>query len=100
MRVPVQAEALCLVPDELDLGINLAQVGWLKGMFCPVKNQDPAVNAKSGDDVWVLRLVSSLIDLSGMLNLVHNVALDRRDIPRLAVAANLSPLLIKIIRIG
>lgn len=100
MRIPVQAEALCLVSDELDLGVDLAKVGWLKGVFCPVKDQDPTIHAESGNDVWVLRLVSRLIHLPGVLDLVNNVALDGCDIPRFAVATNLSPLFIKFIRIG
>lgn len=85
--------------DKLDLRANLARVGRLKGVLCPVKDENLAVDAERGDDVWILRLVPGLVDLSRVLNLVHNVALDGRHVARFAVAANLAALLVVVVRV-
>lgn len=99
MRVPVEAKALRLVANKLDLSVDLAKRGGLKRVLCAVENEDLAVNAESGDDVGVLRLVTGLVDLSRMLNLLDDVALDGGNIGGLAIATNFPSLLVVVVRV-
>lgn len=100
MGVPVQAEALEGVAVQLNLRVELTHRRGLKSMLCAIKDEDPTVNAEGRNDVRVLRLIAGLVDLTRMLNLVDNVALDGSHISRLAVAANLATIIIIIIGVG
>jgi hypothetical protein len=100
MRVPIQTETLSLVSNKLDLSIDLSKGSRLERVLRSVEDENLAIHTKSGDDVGVLRLISSLVDFSGMLDLLNNLALDSSDITRLAVATNLTSLLIIVLGIG
>ena len=100
MGVPVKTKSLCLVPNELNLSIDLAKRSRVKWVLRPVKDEDLAVHTQSGKDVGVLRLIASLVHLSRVLDLLNNVALDGSDIARLAVAADLASFLIIVVGIG
>lgn len=67
-----------------------------KTVFCPVKDENFTVHAHCCDDVWVLRLVSSLVDFSWMIYLLHYGHFDRWRVARrrIAVATNFSSLII------
>ena len=66
-------------------------------MLRPVEDEDLAINAKSGNDVWVLRLIAGLVDFAGMLNSLHNVALESSNIACLSIAANLASFLVVVV---
>ena len=66
-------------------------------MLCAVENEKLAIDTESGDDVRVLRLVTGLVDLTRVCNLVHDVALDGCDLAGLAVATDLTTVLIVVI---
>lgn len=100
MRVPVQAETFGLVSNKLDLSVDLSKGSGLERVLCSVEDEDLAIHTKSGDDVRVLRLISSLVNFSGVLDLLNNLTLDSSDITRLAVATNLASLLIIVLGIG
>lgn len=68
-------------------------------MLCPIKDENSAINAKSSDDVWVLRLIASLVDLSGMLNSLYNIALEGSNVTCLSVASNLASFLVIVVRV-
>lgn len=91
MRAPAQAETLSAVPKKLYLGIYMAR--WHAGMFRPIPDHDPPVGAHGSDNVWILWLISSLVHLSLMVDLLHNIKLDLHDSCLLgrstSVAANL-----------
>lgn len=99
MRVPVEAEALCLVANELNLGVDFAKGGGLKGVLCSVKDEDLAVDTEGGNDVGVLGLVSGLVDLARVLDLLDNVALDGGHVSGFSVSTNLAALLIVVVGI-
>lgn len=100
MRVPVQAESLCLVSNKLNLWVDFAWGGRLKRMLCTVKDEDLAVNAERGNNVGILRLVAGLVDLTRVFDLLYNVTLDGGSVSSLAVAANLTTILIVVVWVG
>ncbi len=99
MGVPRQAKAFGLVSNELNLGVDLAQSRWLKRVLCAIKDENFAINAQRANNVRVLGLVARLVDFAWVLNLLHNVALDGRDVSRLAVSANFASILVVVIRV-
>ena len=99
MGVPVQSEALRLVTHQLNLRIDLTKGCRLEGVLCPVKYQDFPVDAERSDNIGVLRLVSSLVHLSRVLDLLDNVALYGRNVS-LSVATNLSSVIVIVVRVG
>lgn len=84
---------------KLDLWADLAELGRLKLMFCAVEDEDTAIHGKSRNNVWVLRLITCLVDLTRMLNLVDNVTLDGRHLARLAIPTDLAAILVVIVRV-
>lgn len=70
-------------------------------MLGAIKDKDLSIDAHCGDDVGILWLISSLVDFSGMVNLLFNGHLDRSllAIRRTAVATDFSPLLVVIVRV-
>lgn len=100
MRVPVQAETFGLVSNKLNLRVDLSEGSGLERVLGSVEDKDFAIDTKSGDDVRILRLISSLINFSGVLDLLNNLALDSSDITRLTVATNLASLVIVVLGIG
>lgn len=69
-------------------------------MLRSIKDEDFTIDAKRRKDVGVLRLISSLVHFTRVLNSLDNVALDGSDITRLAITANLASLLIIIVGVG
>jgi hypothetical protein len=100
MRIPVQAETFGLVSNKLNLSVDLSKGSGLERVLRSVEDKDLAIHTKSGDNVRILRLVSSLVDFSGVLNLLNDLALDSSDITRLTVATNLASLVIIVLGIG
>lgn len=96
MGIPGEAEPFRLVTNQLDLSIHLAKSGWLKRVLGAVKDEDLAIDTKRGDDIWVLRLIPSLVHLARVLNLLDNVALDGSNVAGISIAPNLASLLIVI----
>src|SRR6266699_1774088 len=74
MRVPRQAEAFLLVARELDLLVDVAR--GREAVLRSVEDQDLAVDAQSGNDVRVLRLVPGLVDLLRMVDLLDDIEAD------------------------
>lgn len=72
---PAQRETLLLVADALGLELNSVALG-LQGVFCAVEDERPAVGAHGRDDVWVLGLVARLVDLAGVVDLLHNLEVE------------------------
>lgn len=56
-------------------------------MFCAVKDQGVSLNGHGGDEVWILRHVTSLVDLSRVVDLLDDIEGD--GLFRSAVATNL-----------
>lgn len=76
----METETFCFVANQLNLSIHFTSRGGLERMLRPVKDEDSPINTESGQNVWVLRLVSSLVDLTGMLNLLDNVTLNGSNV--------------------
>jgi hypothetical protein len=68
-------------------------------MLGAVKNENFAIYTQSGNDIWILRLVSSLVHLSRVLDLLDNITFDGSYSPGAAVAPNLASLLIVVGRV-
>ena len=70
-------------------------------MLRTVKDQNPSSRSHCGNDVWILWLVSRLVDLSRVINLLLNVHFDCGLFPvgRVSIATNFASLLIIIVRI-
>ena len=88
------------MPDQFNLSIDLSGRGRVERMLRSIKDEDFAIDAKCRKDVGVLRLISSLVHFTRVLNSLNNVALDGSDITRLAIAADLASLLIIIVGVG
>lgn len=77
---------------------------WHAGVFHPIPDHDPPVGAHGSDNVWVLRLISSLVYLPLMIDLLHNIKLNLHDRGLLgrsiSVAANLFALFVIVCGIG
>lgn len=99
MWVPGQTEPFGLVADKLNLGVWLA--GLMKAaVLGAVENQDPAVNCECSNDVWVLRLVSGLVDLAGVIDLLRDLESDDGRLPSsTAIATNLATLFVIVGRV-
>ena len=71
-------------------------------VLCAIKHQNSSINAHCGNDVRILWLVSSLVNLSWMINLLLDVHFDGSLFSRagVAVATNLSALFIVIMWVG
>lgn len=80
--------------DKFDLSIDLAS--GLQAVLCAVEYEDLAVDAKSRNDIGVLRLITRLVNLAGVVNLLHDVELDsgRLSIRRLGVTSDFPSLLV------
>lgn len=97
MRIPAEPETLTLVAVELDLRVDLPLR--LAGVLRAIEDEDLSIDTHSGENVRVLRLVPRLVDLAGVVNLLSDVELDLGGIARLAIAANLAPLIVVVFRI-
>lgn len=97
MGVPVEAETLRFVANELNLCIHLAQTRWLQRMLRSVKDEDFAVDAKSSNNVRVLRLITCFVDFSRMLNPLYDVALEGGNIACLSISSNLASFLVVVV---
>lgn len=95
--IPVEAETFRFVANELNLCIYLAQTRWLQRMLRSVKDEDFAVDAKSSNNVRVLRLITGLVDFSRMLNPLHDVALEGSNIACLSIASDLASFLVVVV---
>lgn len=65
----------------------------------PVKDENSTIDTKRGDDVWVLRLIASLVDFARMLNLLYDVALEGGNLACLSIASNLASFFIVVVRV-
>ena len=83
---------------ELNLRVDLSLR--LAGMLSTVKDENLSIDAHSRKDVGILGLVSGLVDLAGVIDLLRNVELDLGDLAGLAVATNLTPVLVEILGVG
>lgn len=94
MGVPGETKSFSLVPNQFNLGIYLAKRGRLKRVLGAVEDENLSIYTQGGNDVGILRLVPSLVDLTRVLNLLDNVALDGSDVTGVAIATNFASLLI------
>lgn len=97
----MKTEPLFLVSDQLDLGIRGPGRG--QAVLRPIKDQDPSIYRKSSDDVGILWLVSSLVDLSRVVNLLRDVEANGRRLARgglASVAADLASILVVVVGVG
>lgn len=100
MGVPVKTKALCLVTNQLNLGIDFSEGGRVERMLCSIKDEDLAVHTEGGNNIGVLGLVSSLVNFPRVLDLLNNVAFDGGNIACLAVATNFSALIVVLVGVG
>ena len=99
VRVPSQAEAFLLVPDEFNLRVRF--VSRMKAaMLRPIKNQDLSVNRECGDNVWILRLVSCFVDLAGVINLLRDLESDHERLAATGSASKATKLATLLVKIG
>lgn len=66
-------------------------------MLCPIKDENSAINAKGSDDIWVLRLIASLVDLSRVLDSLYDIAFKGSNVACLSVASNLASFLVIVV---
>ena len=100
VRTPVEAKTLLLVADELEFGANNTR--WSTAVPASIEDQDPAVDTEGGDEIGVLGLVASLVNLARVVNLLDDVEANSCNLSRrclAAIAANLATLLIVIMRV-
>lgn len=99
VRVPRQTETFLFVPDQLNLGVGFTRL--VKStVLGAIEDQNPAVHGKGGDDVWVLRLVSCLVDLARMVDLLRDLERDDWGLAASAVTTNLACILVVILGVG
>ena len=96
MGVPAQTIAFLLVANQFDLAADVS-VG-KEAVLGAVEYEDLSINAEGRNDVGILRLVTGLVDLAGVVNLLRDLELDGHA--GLGVSANLAAVLVKIFRIG
>lgn len=96
----MQAKPFFFVADELNLRVHLTTR--LQGMLGSIKHERPAVNTHCGDHVGILRHISCPVDLSRMVNLLHDVELHLRLLllATTTVATNLLLVTVVIVGIG
>jgi hypothetical protein len=96
MGTPAEAIAFPLVTNQLDLGFWVWDgSAWMLGL---IPNQNSAISAHGCNDIWILRLVSSLVDFAWMGDLLNYVEFHLNGIVTLssAIPPNLARLLIVI----
>lgn len=100
MRIPAEPEALCLMTQELHLGIHISSR--LARVLRAIPDHHPAVRAHGRDDIRVLWLVSCLVHLSLVINLLGNVELDLHLwlLRASTITSNLTPFLIIVLGVG
>lgn len=97
MRIPGQPESLFAVTDQLDLWRRRAIRN--QTVLCAVEDEHLAVDRQRGNDIRVLRLVASLVDLARMVDLLCDLELDSRSCLA-TMPANLSTFLVIVVGIG
>lgn len=90
---PRETETLLVVSLELSLEFDAAIAFGGVGVLGAVEDQNLAVDAQGGDDLGILGLVAGLVDLTGVVDLLHDLELE--GLFRIAVAADLAGLFVK-----
>ena len=70
MGTPAETEPFSLVANKFNLRIN--NTNWHARVFCTVEYHDSSIRTHGRDDIRILRLVSSLVDFSLVVNLLYN----------------------------
>lgn len=68
-------------------------------MLRSVEDENFAVDAKSSNNVRVLRLITGLVDFPRVLNPLYDVALERGNIASFSIASNLASFLVVVVGI-
>lgn len=100
MRTPAKSKAFLCVAQKLHLGVHRPRgQTWV---FRTIPDHRPSVRTHGSNDVGVLRLIPCLVDLTLVVNLLHNVELDLHWglLGATPISSDLAPFLIVIIGVG
>lgn len=98
----MQPKSLFFVTNQLNLRIWHSV--WRQAMLGAIEYEDSTLYRECGDNVWVLRLIPSLVDFAGMVNLLDDIKFDNwrrgsRSRRLVTVTANLTAFLIMVVGI-
>jgi len=82
----------------LELGFDGA--GGLAAVLGTIKDENATVDAKGGNQIGILRLISCFVNLVGVIDLLNDVEADGGDVFRLSIAADLAALFIVLFGVG
>ena len=92
---PAQTETFLRMADEFHLWVDMTR--WHAWMFRSIPNHYPPICAHCRNDIWVVWLISSLIHLSFVVDLLHNVESDVHDRCPFPSASSIAPNLLTIL---